>query len=396
MAATPLFVQAQSFALQASGASTGDTSIILQSFNLSDGTTKITTTMIGSVCYGTLEPNNGTQEEAIQFTGVTQNANGTATLTGVSSVGFISPYTATSGLAKSHAGGITFILSNDAAFYGNIVSYINGVVASGASLASTSVAGISKLSVTPATGSNPISVGDNDSRVLSQTNANYVNSIVNTGIPYAVATGTPTAYTATLASSVSSLASGTYLNVLIPTSNATGITLNVNSLGAKSIKKNVSTSLASGDLISGEVASLAFDGTNFQLVSPPANAFNGLTSSGQTTKNVNDASTTQNIPHGLGVIPKYVRLTVNMIDASSHSVAYEVISTQSGITYFLTTYTSASWSMNTDTAINLSDTALNGTQSGVLTVTSTNISIAWTKTSSPPATTARINWVALA
>jgi len=142
----PRFIQAQSFALSASGASAGSTSITLQSFLYSDGVTYIQTADLGDWCYMTLEPNNGTQEEAIQFTGVTQNANGTATLTGVSSVGFKYPYTVTSGLALSHAGGVTCIISNDAALYGNIINYINTTTASGiAPVASTSVKGLVQL-----------------------------------------------------------------------------------------------------------------------------------------------------------------------------------------------------------------------------------------------------------
>lgn len=160
--ATPKFVQAQSFIVQASGASAGDTTLILQSFKYPDGTTNIVTADLGDQCYGTLEPNNGTQEEAIQFTGVTQNAGGTATLTGVSSVGFKYPYTVTSGLAKSHAGGVTFILSNDAALYGNLVTYMNNTAASGAALASSSIAGLTKLTVDPASPSVPIAIGAND------------------------------------------------------------------------------------------------------------------------------------------------------------------------------------------------------------------------------------------
>lgn len=266
--ATLKFIQAQTFSLQASGASIGDTSIIVQSFKQIDGTTNITTSDLGDKCYATLEPNNGTQEEAIQFTSVTQNANGTATLGGVSSLGFVSPYTVTSGLVKSHAGGVTLILSNDAAFYGNIKTYIDTVVASGAALADASTAGISKLSVTPATASNPVAVGDNDPRLASSTQSQYLASIVPTAIPYAVATGTANAYTVTLSSAVSSLASGTHINFLVPATNATAATLNINSLGAKTIKKNISTSLASADILIGQVVSVVFDGTNFQLLSP--------------------------------------------------------------------------------------------------------------------------------
>lgn len=110
------WIQAQPFKLSGSGASIGDTTIILQSMVGIDAST-ITTSDIGSFGEGTLEPGNGSQEEAIQFTGITQNANGTATLTGVSTCLFKSPYTAMSGLAKTHAGASTFILTNTARFY---------------------------------------------------------------------------------------------------------------------------------------------------------------------------------------------------------------------------------------------------------------------------------------
>ena len=171
--ANPRYIQAQSFALQSSGQSAGDTSITLQSFLLSDGVTQITTAMLGDQCYMTLEPNNGTQEEAIQFTGVTQNSNGTATLTGVSSVGFVYPYTVTSGLRLSHAGGVTAIISNDAALYGNIISYINGVVASGAPTATDTVAGLTKMTFNQ--GSNPRA----RSTLVSQSTSPGMNLLIN-------------------------------------------------------------------------------------------------------------------------------------------------------------------------------------------------------------------------
>ena len=135
------FIQAQGFVLSGSGASIGDVTITLQSFYGIDGNT-IVTADLGTFAYGTLEPGNGTQEEAILFTGVTQNANGTATLTGVSSLGFKTPYDLTTGLTKTHAGNSTFILSNDAAFYNNLVLYMNDIAGAGAANASTTVKGI--------------------------------------------------------------------------------------------------------------------------------------------------------------------------------------------------------------------------------------------------------------
>lgn len=135
------FIQAQPFILAGSGSSIGDTTITLQSFTGIDGT-NILTADLGSFAYGTLEPGNGSQEEAVLFTGVTQNSNGTATLTGVSSVGFKQPYTLTTGVTKTHAGASKFIISNDAAFYNNFTLYLNAIAGAGAANASTSVKGL--------------------------------------------------------------------------------------------------------------------------------------------------------------------------------------------------------------------------------------------------------------
>lgn len=135
------FVQAQPFSLSGSGTSIGDVTISLQSFIGIDGN-NIVTADLGSFAYGTLEPGNGTQEEAIVFTGVTQNSNGTATLTGVSSLGFKQPYTLTAGVQKTHAGASKFIMSNDAAFYNNFVLYLNSIAGAGAANASLTVKGL--------------------------------------------------------------------------------------------------------------------------------------------------------------------------------------------------------------------------------------------------------------
>lgn len=96
----------------------------------------------GDKGFGTLEPNAGDQEESISFTGVIQNANGTATLTGVSNVSFLYPYTETSGLSKTHAGGSKFIVTNTSSFYQQIINYIDGIAIAGAPNASTTVQGL--------------------------------------------------------------------------------------------------------------------------------------------------------------------------------------------------------------------------------------------------------------
>ena len=218
MADSFLYAQLQAFTLAGSGSSSGATSITLVTFKTIDGV-QLAMTDFGSIGYATLEPNNGTQEEQISFSGVTLNANGTTTLTGIKTVLFLAPYTETSGLAKSHAGGTQLIISNTSGFYNKLTAKdddetINGVytftqnpiVPTGGSgtqaansddianaitgftgKASRTVAGTTKLSVTPLVGSNPIAVGDNDTRVpLVSTwgiTADEVAALVGTGTP---------------------------------------------------------------------------------------------------------------------------------------------------------------------------------------------------------------------
>lgn len=196
MTNTRLPLQAQSFTLAGSGAAVSATNIILKSFQDIDGT-NITMSDLGTKAYMTLEPNNGTREEQISFTGVTQNSDGTATLSGVSNVAFKSPYTETSGVFKAHAGGSIAVLTNTAGFYNDFANkendetingawtftdtvvgvtptltaelatkgYVDSIAVSGAPDASTSVKGITKLATAPVSAADPIAVGDNDPRL---------------------------------------------------------------------------------------------------------------------------------------------------------------------------------------------------------------------------------------
>lgn len=113
------------FTLAGSGITSTASTIQLTSFLLPDRVTKITMSMFGSIGYGVLEPQTNNIED-ITFTGVTQNSNGTAALTGVSrGLSFYSPYQASTTLAHSHAGGSYFIISNTAGFYGQQFAFTN-------------------------------------------------------------------------------------------------------------------------------------------------------------------------------------------------------------------------------------------------------------------------------
>lgn len=188
-------LQTQPYSLAGSGAVIGATSITLKTMKDIDGNL-VTMSSFGSIGFGTLEPGNNSLEEQISFTGITQNANGTATLTGLSSVTFATPYTATSGLMKTHAGSTTFVISNTSGFYNEYPSKINDETITGqwtftntpitppsVSDASTTVKGVTKLSVAPAVAANPIAVGDNDPRITQPVPSGILSPYVGRTAP---------------------------------------------------------------------------------------------------------------------------------------------------------------------------------------------------------------------
>ena len=75
-------VQGQDFQLAGGGIGLTDTSITIDDFVLPNSGVPITMDMFGEIGYITLEPETQ-REENISFTGVTQNGDSTATITGV-------------------------------------------------------------------------------------------------------------------------------------------------------------------------------------------------------------------------------------------------------------------------------------------------------------------------
>ncbi len=108
--------QLQNFTLAGSGVSIANTTMTLSTFQTIDGV-NLAMSDFGSKGYMTLEPGSRDREEQISFTGVTQNSNGTATLTGIKTVLFLSPYTESTGFSKSHPGGIVVVVTNTSGFY---------------------------------------------------------------------------------------------------------------------------------------------------------------------------------------------------------------------------------------------------------------------------------------
>ena len=99
--------------LSGAGVTAAATTITLTNFDMAGATQNLVMADFGSLGCGTIQPGSATKQEFISFTGVTQNSDGTAQLTGVSrGLAPVPPYTASTTLQTSHAGGSQFVVSN--------------------------------------------------------------------------------------------------------------------------------------------------------------------------------------------------------------------------------------------------------------------------------------------
>ncbi len=119
------YVQLQTLYLKGSGVGSTDTSIDLSSMTFPVSGDTVVMADFGAMGYATLEPGTA-REENISFTGITQNADGSAQLTGVTrGLDFAAPYTNVAALQQTHAGGTALVVSNSSAFYNELAAKDN-------------------------------------------------------------------------------------------------------------------------------------------------------------------------------------------------------------------------------------------------------------------------------
>jgi len=211
--------------------------------------------------------------------------------------------------------------------------------------ASTTVKGVTKMSVAPASATEPIAVGTNDGRVPTQ---DENDALVGTS-------GTPS------------------------TSNK--FVTNDDVTSAKTANK-IARRDANGDVLvattptSDDAAtSKSYVGSVLPLVTWKC---------GTTTKNAADADTTQTIAHGLGRTPRYIRITgVCAVGGSLTPTTTMSVyngTTQSSQSFYPINTTPTYITDNTFTLNTANDTSTY--TRGVITFDATNISIAWTKANS--------------
>ena len=118
-----------------------------------------------------------------------------------------------------------------------------------------------------------VGIGSVGQVLTSNGSAPTWSSPSGTNVNYVVDTGAANAYVATLVPALGAYTAGVLVQFKATNANTTTSTVNVNGLGVKTIKKlGGATDLVSGDIAAGMVVELEYDGTNFLMLNPVANA----------------------------------------------------------------------------------------------------------------------------
>lgn len=118
------------------------------------------------------------------------------------------------------------------------------------------------------------------------TDAARVSQLQAGGATLVTVTGTDT-YTGTMSPSLAAYAAGNTFTFVVPNTNTTSCTLNIDGLGAKALTRDGSTALVAGDLVAGAEVAVVYDGTRFQVLNSNSktnfNLSGTLTVAGNTT-----------------------------------------------------------------------------------------------------------------
>lgn len=106
---------------------------------------------------------------------------------------------------------------------------------------------------------------------------NKVNNHHHTGrdidgegaLAYAADTGEANAYVLSLSPALDAYITGMPICFNAENANTGASTIDINGLGTKTIKKNGSEDLSIGDILAGQIVTVIYDGTNFQLMAAP-------------------------------------------------------------------------------------------------------------------------------
>ena len=120
--------------------------------------------------------------------------------------------------------------------------------------------------------------------------------------------------TASAPAAITAYAAGQRFSFVASATNTSAVTLNINGIGAKSVTKDGATALAAGDIASGAVCVVVYDGTQFQLVSTkPVFATSAQAQEGTSTSTVISPDTLNDALNGpnwaTGMVSPFARST---------------------------------------------------------------------------------------
>lgn len=191
-------------------------------------------------------------------TGIKEYLTGTLAGSAVSGVKSVSRQgVETSGAVRAHRVGASVIITDFATYK----KYIDNATLSGAVDASTSAKGIVQLA--------------SQAQILARTASGSVGPLVVTPdkIPstlvsdYVADTGSANAYAIAPTPAIVGYVTGQVFTFKATNASSTVSTLNVSGLGVKTIKKIDGTNVGPGDIRAGQIVTVEYDGTNFQIVS---------------------------------------------------------------------------------------------------------------------------------
>jgi hypothetical protein len=161
--------------------------------------------------------------------------------------------------------------------------------------------------------------------------------------------------TASATPAISAYASGQTFRFVSAGANTGAVTININSLGAKSVTKNGATALAAGDIPSGALIEICYDGTRFQLTSANALSLGGGTMTGLLTLSGDPSAALHATPlrgiagHISGLIQSNsAGDTANDVDISTGVCADSTGAYLMRLTSTLTKQLDASWAAGTN------------------------------------------------
>jgi len=162
--------------------------------------------------------------------------------------------------------GSTVLLGSDTPqFIQWLKDYIDGIAIAGSPNASTVLQGLVQES-NQAQRDAGTTTGSTGARLFSNPSTER-GKLIN---DYAVDASGTDAYAITITPAITAYTAGQRFTFKAGTANTGACTLNVSGLGAKTIKKDVSSDLATGDIIVNQIVEVEYDGTNMQLLSRSA------------------------------------------------------------------------------------------------------------------------------